>query len=384
MAPGADDRTIAWLLEGEPAVRYFTLTRLLGEPAGGAGGATADGSADGGGSAGRGRSAGSAAAAEARRRIMTEGAVPAILAAQRDDGGWSEPERFYSAKYTGTVWQLLILAELGADGADERGRRGCEAVLRDGQDAASGGFGHKHAAHGGCTHATVIPCLTGNMVYSLIRLGMLGDPRVQRAIDWITTYQRFDDGDERLDGNDAPPAGDAAPPAGWPYHVEMCWGRHTCHMGAAKALKALAEIPPERRTPAVRHTLAAGAEYFLRHHVHRRSHDLARDSKAGWRRFGFPLMYQTDVLELLGILTRLGREGAVAGAAADGTGGAPILGDPRMDEALALVASKADAQGRWKLQNTFNGRFVVDIETKGEPSRWVTAKALEVLGATSP
>jgi len=329
--------TISWLLAGDPSVRYFTLTRLLGEPADGAAA-----SAEGAGGA----------AAEAGRRIMTEGAVPAILAAQRDDGGWSAPGRFYTAKYTGTVWSLLILAELGADGEDERLRRGCEAVLRDGQDAASGGFGHKPAAPGGCTHATVIPCLTGNMVYSLVRLGMLGDPRVQRAVDWITTYQRFDDGE-----------GEA--PAGWPYHVEMCWGRHTCHMGAAKALKALAAIPPERRSPDVRRTLAAGAEYFLRHHVHRRSHDLARDSKAGWRRFGFPLMYQTDALELLGILTRLG------------------VRDPRMDEALALVASKADAQGRWRLQNTFNGRFVVDIETKGEPSRWVTAKALEVLGAGS-
>jgi hypothetical protein len=341
-APVLSAGTIAWLLEADdPSVRYFTLTGLLGEPVDGA------------------------AAAEARRRIMTEGAVPHILAAQGDDGHWEGRDRYYAAKYTGTVWQLITLAELGADGADERVRRGCEAILRDAQDAGSGGFGHKHAAHGGCTHATVIPCLTGNMVYSLIRLGLLDDPRVRRAIDWITTCQRFDDGD-----------GEA--PTGWPYHVEMCWGRHTCHMGAAKTLKALAEIPPERRSPEVRRTLAAGAEYFLRHHVHRRSHDLTRDSKAGWRRFGFPLMYQTDVLELLGILTRLGREGATTPA------GAPVLGDPRMDEALALVASKADAQGRWKLQNTFNGRFVIDIETKGEPSRWVTAKALEALGATSP
>ena len=39
----------------------------------------------------------------------------------------------------------------------------------------------------------VIPCLTGNMVFALIRLGYGGDPRAQRAIDWITTYQRFDD-----------------------------------------------------------------------------------------------------------------------------------------------------------------------------------------------
>ena len=74
-------------------------------------------------------------------------------------------------------------------------------------------------------------------------------------------------------------------------------------------------------------------------------------------------MYQTDVLEILLILTRLGYR------------------DERLREALDLVAAKADAQGRWALQQTFNGRFVVDIEVKGEPSRWVTLRALEVLRA---
>ena len=65
---------------------------------------------------------------------------------------------------------------------------------------------------------------------------------MRRAIDWITTYQRFDDAD-----------GDA--PTGWPYDPwEMCWGRHTCHMGAIKALKALAEKPPERCSSQVRRT----------------------------------------------------------------------------------------------------------------------------------
>jgi hypothetical protein len=54
--------TVAWLLDGGPSVRYSTLTRLLGEPAGGV------------------------AATQARERIMVEGTVPAILAAQRDDG----------------------------------------------------------------------------------------------------------------------------------------------------------------------------------------------------------------------------------------------------------------------------------------------------------
>ncbi len=321
---------IPWLLESDdPSVRYFALTELLGE------------SAEGG------------EAAAARRDIMSRGAVPLILAAQLADGHWEGPDRFYNAKYRGTVWQLLILAELGADGADERVRRGCEAILRDAQDRASGGFAIDRAKKtGGGRHSEVIPCLTGNLVFSLIRLGMIDDPRVQAGIDWLTTYMRFDDGD-----------GEA--PAGWPYdRFEMCWGRHTCHMGVVKALKALAEIPPQRRSPEVRRTLDEGTEFMLKHHVHKRSHDLARDSRPGWKRLGFPLMYQTDVLEILGLLQKLGR-----------------LGDERARAARDLVASKADAQGRWKLQDTFNGRFVVDIETKGEPSRWITLRALCALRA---
>jgi len=46
-----------------------------------------------------------------------------------------------------------------------------------------------------------------------------------------------------------------------------------------------------------------------------------------------------------------------------------------------LVAARRDAQGRWKLGSTFNGRFVVDIEAKGQPSRWITLRALRALNA---
>ena len=117
----------------------------------------------------------------------------------------------------------------------------------------SGGFSVNCAKAVGGRHGSVIPCLTGNLIFSLIKLGYLDDPRVRRAIDWITTCQRFDDAD-----------GDA--PTGWPYDPgEMCWGRHTCHMGAIKALKALAEKPPERCSSEVRRTLADGVEFRLRH-----------------------------------------------------------------------------------------------------------------------
>lgn len=102
-------------------------------------------------------------------------------------------------------------------------------------------------------------------------------------------------------------------------------------------------------------------EYLLIHHIYKRSHDLSRISKPDWVRFGFPLMYQTDVLEILGILTKLGYR------------------DKRMQEAIDLVTSKQDEEGRWKLENTFNGRFQTNIEQKGKSSKWITLNALKVL-----
>ena len=44
-----------------------------------------------------------------------------------------------------------------------------------------------------------------------------------------------------------------------------------------------------------------------------------------------------------------------------------------------MVISKQDEQGRWILEATFNGRFQVNIEQKGKPSKWVTLNALRAL-----
>ncbi len=264
---------------------------------------------------------------------------------------WGERDRFYRDKYRGTVWQLITLASLGADGADPRIRAGCEAVLRDAQDPRSGGFAYDRAASiGGGQHSAVIPCLTGNLVWVLVTVGLLDDERVQRGIDWITGYQRFD-------------TGDGPAPTGWPYQREPCWGRHTCHMGAVKSLKALATVPRERWTPPIERTVAGGVEYLLRHHVHKRCHDPSEVSRPGWTRLGFPLMYQDDVLEVLRVLTALG------------------VRDPRMREATDLVVAKADDAGRLRLEQTFNDRFRVRVESKGRPSRWLTLEALRMLKA---
>lgn len=317
-----------WLLEEEnPSVRYFTLTDILEKPQT------------------------SPEVAETKKAIMTKGVIPKILAKMNSNGYWETPGSFYTAKYKGTSWQLIILAELGADPADDRIKSACEFILQNSQHKESHGFSMAKAEKtGGGRQSGVIPCLTGNMVWSLIRWGYLEDPRVQDAINWISTYQRFDDAD-----------GEGAP-KGWPYDkFEMCFGRHSCHMGAAKALKALAEIPADQRDSKTKTTIQEGTEYFLKHHIYKKSHDLSKVSKPGWLHFGFPLMYQTDALEILGVLTTLG------------------VRDERMQEAVDLVASKQDTLGRWKLENTFNGRYQANIERKGEDSKWITLNALRAL-----
>jgi hypothetical protein len=318
---------IDWLLEEDnPSVRFFTLTGLLNKPHNGS------------------------LARKAKDQIMQVGVVPKILSRQKEGGYWETAEDFYvRTKYNGTVWQLIILAELGADKDDTRIKKACEFILQWSQDRESGGFSYRGSAGNGGFHSAVVPCLTGNMVWSLLRFGYFDDPRVRRGIDWIVEYQRFDDAIEKA-------------PRGWPYDKrEPCWGKHTCHMGVVKTLKALAEIPVRKRTQRVNKTIENAAEYLLVHNIHKRSHDLSRVSKPGWLKFGFPLMYNTDVLEILGILTGLGYR------------------DSRMQEALELVISKQDEQGRWKLESTYNGRFQVNIEQKGKPSKWVTLNALRVL-----
>jgi hypothetical protein len=145
-----------------------------------------------------------------------------------------------------------------------------------------------------------------------------------------------------------------------------CFGAHSCFMGVVKSLKALAELPLESRGKEEKEAIARLAEFLLIHHVHLRSGDLSKLSKPGWLRFGFPLMYQTDALEILCILASLGS-----------------TKDPRCAEALAAVEERRGADGRWLLENSFNGKTLVDVERKGESSKWISARALYALGLSS-
>jgi hypothetical protein len=315
-----------WLMDADnQSVRYFTLVDILG------------------------RSREDHDVTVARKKIMETGPVPKILSGQQEGGYWGKPEDFYErSKYKGTTWTLNLLAELGADGNDEHIRKSCEFILWYSQDRESGGFSHVGMKSHGGDHDKILPCLTGNMVFSLVRFGYLDDPRVQRAINWLTTYMRFDDGTNE-------------PPEGWPYRYDKCWGGHTCHMGVIKTLKALLEIPRDMRSADVKKTLKSGGEYFLKHRVHKKSHNPMEVSIREWLDFGFPLFWKSDSLEVLNVLLQTGHR------------------DERMQEAVDLVLSKQDDDGRWSLDSSFNNRMQVNIERKGRPSRWITLNAVKAI-----
>lgn len=319
--------TIDWLLEKDnPSVRYYTFIDLLNKPES------------------------NKEVVDAKNAIFTSGIVPKILEKQHKEGYWGNSKSFYTEKYKGTVWQLMILAELGTNSSNQQIKNACEFVLQISQEPESGAFSYrKNVKETGGAKNDIIPCLTGNMLWSLIKHGMVEDPRIQKGIDWICRYQRADDGDTKT-------------PAGWPYErYEMCWGKHTCHMGVVKSLKALAAIPQKEKTKPINKKIECLAEYLLKHRIYKKSHNLKTTSRPGWLKPGFPLMYQTDILEILEILTDLGYK------------------DPRMQDALDVLKSKMTIDGRWKLENTFNGKMIADIEEKGKDSKWITLKALKIL-----
>ncbi|NTU64513.1 MAG: nitrogen fixation protein NifH, partial [Chloroflexi bacterium] len=83
-----------------------------------------------------------------------------------------------------------------------------------------------------------------------------------------------------------------------------------------------------------------------------------------WFKFGFPLSYTSDVLEASLALCEAG-----------------YAHDVRLKNAIDLVLAKCEADGRWVMQRSLNGKMWAYIETKGRPSKWVTLRALRVLKA---
>jgi len=105
-----------------------------------------------------------------------------------------------------------------------------------------------------------------------------------------------------------------------------------------------------------------GEEYLLTRQLSRRL-STGEVADAHWLSFSFPTWWHYDVLRALDYFRLVG------------TGP-----DPRLAEAIDLVRSKQQPDGRWLLENTHRGAVHFAMEDgDGAPSRWNTLRALRVL-----
>ena len=329
---------ISWLLEldeSSPSVRYLTLKNILRKPQE------------------------DPEVVQARADAMKSGPIPTILDAMDPGGYWVQPGPGYYPKYQGTVWQIMFLAQMGADGSHDKIKAACSYILEN-CPSQVGGFSMNGNNSG------MIHCLEGNLVAALIALGMFGDGRLDRAVDWLArsvTGRGIADSREKgaiirylRSGNSGPgflcSANDQLP----------------CAWGAVKAMLGLLAVPTSVRSSAVQEAIEIGADFLLSVDPAGAEYPMGYSAKPNrsWFKFGFPVAYVTDVLQNLDVLTQL-----------------DLGPDPRLANALELLLSKQNDEGRWLMEYTYNGKTWVDIEKKNQPSKWVTYRALKVLKQAS-
>jgi hypothetical protein len=207
-----------------------------------------------------------------------------------------------------------------------------------------------------------IDCLQGNLCGALVALGY-EDPRLERAFEWMA---------RSVTGEGVAPTSNRQ--AAVRYYAGKCGplfacgannGLH-CAWGAAKVMLALASWPAARRTPLTERAIAQGVDFLFSTDPAEADYPSGYNSKpsGNWWKFGFPVFYVTDVLQIVESLVALGY-----GA------------DERLANALEVVRQKQDTQGRWTLEYDYTGKTWVDFGAKKQTNAWVTLRALRVLKA---
>ena len=316
---------LPWLLEEDnPAVRHMTLRLLLDD----------DNSKLG----------------AAQRAAMRADPIATILERQQPEGHWIKPGPGYAPKYTGTVWSVIFLDQLGADGRDHRIERACEYVLSYAQ-ADTGGFSASASKGGFGSASGVIHCLNGNLLRALLGFGWLDDSRVERAIDWQARSVTGEGFEAYFRSGTSGPGFSCAANGGLP-----------CAWGAIKALRALARIPRRRRKRSVGRAIDVGVDFLLSRDPAVADYPTSTRISSNWFKLGFPSGYVADLLQNLETLAELG-----------------LAQDPRLSNAVDWVLSQQDDHGRWRNRYAYNGKMWIDVERQGAPSKWVTLRACLVL-----
>jgi hypothetical protein len=308
---------IDWLLDSDPAIRWQAMRDLSPLVCG------ADASPE-------------AIAAE-RARVAREGLGAEILARQEYDGAWRRAD---APAWLTTLFTLQLLRATGVDRAEpavEATVARLETSLRWNDNG--GCWNLRPAETGGNRffQGEVEPCING----SVLALGAyFGHPTESLARRLM--------GEQLEDGGwncEAPKSKRSS------FHTTIC------------VLEGLLEY--ERTVgaaPEVAATRRRGEEYLLERGLFRRR-STGEVANAEFLELAFPPRYHYDVLRGLDYFRS--------------SGARP---DARMSDAVRLVESKQQADGRWLLDGAYDEALALQVgECVGEPSRWNTLRALRVV-----
>jgi hypothetical protein len=273
-----------------------------------------------------------------RARIPIEGWGARLLALRREDGQWDAGK---PAPEFMSLLALWLLGEMGLDATGQEARTAVDLV-RDNATWHSPGSWQGTPVFAG----EVEPCINGRVV----TVGSYFGQNVTGIVDRLL-------GEQMADG-------------GWNCEQENGSTRGSFHT-TINVLEGLLEH--KRATGGSAEVTAAlerGQEYLLERRMLRRlsSGELI---DPGFTLFSFPTGYHYDALRGLEHLRAAG-----------------VRPDARVAEAVDLVHSKRDTEGRWPLENPHETELVnarlrdLDFgmdEREGRPSHWNTLRAMRVL-----
>ena len=298
---------LPWLLqEDNPAVRFFALRDLLDRP-------MSDPEAQ-----------------QARAAVTDYPPVRSILDRLSTPGYWAQSDDEHVRRHV--VW-VLLLAQLGTLPDHPLVRRACEFTLETMQ-RSDGAFPSRHPVYGGLR-----PCTQGLVTEALLWLASDADLRLERAVEFAASmaYECIYNG-------------------GLP-----------CAWGVVKLLRSMAAVPARGRSPNVLAAIQRGTSFLLMYDLAQANFPPAEAVSPEWFRFGFPRGYQSDLLETLETLARLGCQP-----------------HPRLEAAVNLVFSKRRPDGRWVSEFVSPLARDLAVDREGAPSKWITLRVLRVLKWWAP
>ena len=270
-----------------------------------------------------------AGVAAERSRVASEGWGPRLLDQQRPDGHWGDGVA--TPQWWSNLYTLVFLRDLGLDPASARARAAIDLVRSN--VTWGPGFGDSPFFEG-----EVEPCINGRVV----ALGAYFDVRSDRLVDRLLSEQLAD--------------------GGWNCDAERGSVRSSFHTTVCVLEGLLAFETAYGATPPVTDARTRGQEYLLERRLLRRLSS-GEIIDATWAQFAFPPLWHYDVLRALDYLRAAG-----------------VPADPRVEEGVAIVIERRQADGRWLLdlrhRNTLHEELAGAV---GAPNRWITLRARRIL-----